>query len=787
MKSQTRGTSFFGILALAMAAVPSTSSASAPLSDDDLRVYYRLFSDTAYLAPTPLQPHTLMAAESIFEVTDGWQPVTEEQRARVTQETLDHFEELKTRYPSYRVRILEDEARLVSSPGEPIALTPGLLRIILVEIDNASGAPLHLTPMIEESAPDGRPSVAIGPGQTVPALVPVVVEGGDVEELTLTLVPSHNGGNAPSVAIPAETRSGGTIMGTTLNSATGEIYPSRVYAIGSDGIYRHAREFAANRTLSEKVVVFRPAMMKVPFFYTPGEFTVDMPAGEATLILERGFETPLTSTKVTVLAEEKFEVTLSSHRERDMMAKGWISGDTHIHWAINEWNENEDIDLLAMVQRAEDLRVANNLTLYQWVPDGQSFTKPDQYPMGPVERLSDDQYHIQMAQEFRNDNHFGHINLLNITELLEPVSTGPGSGGPPDAIDYPTNAEMIRRARAQGGISIEAHNLGPFHASGVVANVIHGMSDSLDQLDPNHYYNFLNAGIRIGLSNGSDHPARLAGICRVYVHAPGPLDYEEWCRRLAEGRTFTTSGPLLTLTVNGKPIGEVLDVEPGTPLEVTADVWSRHPIGRLQIVSNGEVMATLDTEETQATVSLSLDATEPRWFVARASRNDSFDALAAPDVAHTSAIYVNLDGRGVFQPSAAQLWIANLGIHRQRLVQSGNFENEEQLEEALDYIDEAIELFNNRIEEHSPMHSSGGRRPLFQHATPGIPGDPTCQLFGGEFRCCTTLTRPPKANHDARQAISPRSEAEFGSVVTIHTPTRLHRFYPAAYRVEPSR
>lgn len=671
-----------------------------PLTNEVLKHYYRIFSDACHIAPTAHQTETLEVAERIYQVTDGWQPVTDQQRLDVSEETLAHYGKLTTVYPTYRVRMTNGEATLLASPDAPLELTPGLIRVILVEIDNATGSNVVLTPIIAESLPYGRPSVGIQAGQTLPTLVPVIVPAGGLEEVALTLVPAGNGGSHSTVTLPVVTHQAGTILGSAINAATGEPYPSRVYALGSDGIYRHAREFGPNRTLSEKPVVFRPALFKLPFFYTDGTFTVDLPPGEALLTLERGYETPLVSDHVEIREGETEEFSISSERTHDMMARGWISGDTHIHWAINEWNENEDIDLLAMVQRAEDVRIANNLTLYQWVPDGGSFTKPDQYPMGPIDRLSDGEYHIQMAEEFRNDNHFGHLNLLNLTELIEPISTGPGSGGPPDAIDYPINADIIRRTRAQGGISIEAHNLGPFHASGVAANVIQGMSDSLDQLEPRHYYNFLNAGIRIGLSNGSDHPARVVGICRVYVHAPGPLDYGEWCRRLAEGRTFTTSGPLLTLTVNGHPIGDVLDVEPGTSLDITAHAWSRHPLGLVQIVSNGEVIGSLETGERQATMTIHTTIDEPRWFVARCSRNDSFDALSGPDIAHTSAIYVNMEGRGVFYPEAAEGWIQNVRIHRQRVVQSANFENDEQLAEALEYIDNAIAMYQERIDAH---------------------------------------------------------------------------------------
>jgi hypothetical protein len=75
-------------------------------------------------------------------------------------------------------------------------------------------------------------------------------------------------------------------------------------------------------------------------------------------------------------------------------------------------------------------------------------------------------------------------------------------------------------------------------ASGVAVNVIMGYSDALDQMAPPHYYRFLDCGVRIGLGNGSDHPARVAGVCRVYVKSGPALDYSRWCDELASGMLY---------------------------------------------------------------------------------------------------------------------------------------------------------------------------------------------------------------------------------------------------------
>jgi hypothetical protein len=61
--------------------------------------------------------------------------------------------------------------------------------------------------------------------------------------------------------------------------------------------------------------------------------------------------------------EETRELNLSSKRFVDMKEDGWISGDMHLHWVTNKWNVDLPLEHLSLVQKAEDLRVVNNLTL----------------------------------------------------------------------------------------------------------------------------------------------------------------------------------------------------------------------------------------------------------------------------------------------------------------------------------------------------------------------------------------------------------------------------------------
>lgn len=658
---------------------------------------YRVFSDLALRCPTARQAEVLAAAEAIYRVVWDWRPspATAEEIQRVEADTRAAWRWVEQEYPVVRATVTASAVAL--APCKPIPVARGLERCILFRLSNQARSEVTLGTVAGANPAGGLelPVLHRDPDDVRWLIVPLMALDGAARTLDVELP------GIGAVRVPVVVSEPARLRGRILDRTTGQPWPGRVRVCGSDGILRHGEAFRANPTLSGKPVVFRPASYRLPCFYSDGTFEVIVPAGKTHVTLERGFEHEVVSEAVRLKAGEVRDVTLTSGRRTDLWEQGWVSGDTHVHWVKNSWDVNEELGLLAMVQRAEDLRVINNLTLYQYRPPEQGgvFIKPDHHPMGPVPALCDGEWHVQMAEEYRNDNHYGHINLLGIRALVEPIATGAGSGGPAGAVDFPTNRPAVLEARRQGGISIEAHNLGPFNASAVPVNVALGLSDSLDQLDAEHYYRFLNCGFHIGLSNGSDHPARVVGCARVYARlqdeagAPLPFTYERWLDAVRRGRTFTTSGPLLRLRVNGAQPGDTLDLQKDARVDLELTAWSRHPLGTLEIVANGKVLKSVQTSATSRTLRLRLRADESRWVCARASRNRVWNAILAPDVAHTSAVYTRVDGREVLRSDAAQFWVTNVATHIARLEATGVFATEGQRRQALDEAREGLRRY----------------------------------------------------------------------------------------------
>ena len=166
-----------------------------------------------------------------------------------------------------------------------------------------------------------------------------------------------------------------------------------------------------------------------------------------------------------------------------------------------------------------------------------------------------------------------------------------------------------------------------------------------------NYYALLNCGFNMQPTGGTAsgvHPVPL-GFGRVYVQLKGQLDYRQWIRRLREGRSFVTTGPMLTATLNGQPHGSTFtDFKPGK-VRIAAAGESVHPLKSIEVIINGRIARRLTPEnqksETGAYKSL-IDVMIPieqsSWIALRCfeDRPDQ-----RPRFAHTAPFHIKIAGR----------------------------------------------------------------------------------------------------------------------------------------------
>ena len=143
------------------------------------------------------------------------------------------------------------------------------------------------------------------------------------------------------------------------------------------------------------------------------------------------------------------------------------------------------------------------------------------------------------------------------------------------------------------------------------------------------------------------------GMYRTYVRIPDDEEftYEAWCRNAAKGRTMLSGGPIIQCSVEGREVGDTIDLPGPGKVEVSAWAESVVPMSRLEIVQNGRVVASSEsptpTRRLRIDEAIRIDGNS--WLAARAGGPGyygytHYDVWRRGIFAHTSPIYVSVGG-----------------------------------------------------------------------------------------------------------------------------------------------
>jgi hypothetical protein len=170
-------------------------------------------------------------------------------------------------------------------------------------------------------------------------------------------------------------------------------------------------------------------------------------------------------------------------------------------------------------------------------------------------------------------------------------------------------------------------------------NVDFGEILQFDELDTRLYYEFLNLGLRLTASAGSDFPwGGAIGEARVYAYTDPEegFDTDRWFESFSAGRTFVSNGLILDFRVDGQLPGTEIDAVEGQRLSVSARV-SGHPAfdtpRELEVVRFGRVVETAsssDPSTTELELSFEVSADDGFWIAARAFGWDGSAAHSGP-------------------------------------------------------------------------------------------------------------------------------------------------------------
>ena len=275
-----------------------------------------------------------------------------------------------------------------------------------------------------------------------------------------------------------------------------------------------------------------------------------------------------------IKANQTAEVTVALERYVNMPAKGWYSGDAHIHLT----RDNVADPVIWGMVAAEDVHVGNLLEMGNI--SGTHFKQPKEW--GRASRFERDGHFILSGQEDPRTWFLGHTIHHN---LQTPIHAAPN--------EYFLYKKVFDESHAQGGVSGFAH-AGWGQRGADPAQMDRGMAllapfGSVDfievlqggRLTSDGWYRLLNLGLRVTPAAGSDWPyTDFPGVVRNYVKLDGPLNVDRWFESFRAGHTYVTNGPLVELTVNGQPMGSEIRVKKGTKLEILASARSQSGRGQ---------------------------------------------------------------------------------------------------------------------------------------------------------------------------------------------------------------
>ncbi len=417
-------------------------------------------------------------------------------------------------------------------------------------------------------------------------------------------------------------------------------------------------------------------------FHTPGAFRLELPAGPVTLDVMKGFEFHPAKAAVTITPGEVTTLSVPLTRLTDMAAKGWYSGSTHVHMNY-AGNLHNTPDNLMMMSAAEDQdfvlnQVANKdnriLDQHHFVPGGGP------HPASTADRV------LHIGQEYRPP-FYGHVFMFQLQRhLISPFLTG-YEGTAVESL-YPSNTDMLRKAKAQGATVGYVHAFGgnddPLEqglggGKGFIVDAALGATDAVEWSNAGlsgfyPLYAVWNNGLRVTAVGGEDsissmHASKLVGSARTYVHlgAHG-LDLDRFFEHLRNGHAFVSTGPLVELSINGRIPGEDVRLPAGGgTVEVTARVRSITPLTTASLVFNGDVVETiaLSTDRRSADVTTTLKVSRSGWYHLRvagaAAERFPLDTLFAQ--AFTNPVWITVGDEPVRHRASAEYalkWIDNL-------------------------------------------------------------------------------------------------------------------------------
>jgi len=447
------------------------------------------------------------------------------------------------------------------------------------------------------------------------------------------------------------------------------------------------------------------------FFYCQGKCEVDLPPGTYEVTVQRGFEYRPVHAKITINKNEKnvIHTSITLKRWINQPAKGWYSGENHIHanYGYGHWY-NQPKTVLAQCA-GENLNICNLV-----VANSDTDAVFDrEFFRGRPDHLSTQETILYWNQEFRS-TFWGHMTLVNLKQLVEPIFTGFKNTTNP--WDVPTNSDIALETHRHHGHSNYTHPFrhfedpykGPYSAKGIPVDVALGHIDSVDintgyPTPLGAWYQFLNCGFKLPASAGTDCflnriRSRYPGEDRLYVNIDGPLDYQKWIAGLRAGRSFVTNGPMLEFKVNDKMAGSLIKLTKPGNVQLKATGVSQFPLDLGELILNGKVISkTKPNQKGELVFDEPIKVDRSGWIAFRVSGPKHADHHARSLYAHSNPVYLEVSDHPVESAVEAELFLAWIDRLEMELHQRNRIPTPEQHEHVHKQLNAARAVYQKMI------------------------------------------------------------------------------------------
>lgn len=338
-------------------------------------------------------------------------------------------------------------------------------------------------------------------------------------------------------------------------------------------------------------------------FLPPGTQNLPLPPGTYTVFVSRGFEYDFAERTVVIEGGRTSTVEVALRRVVD--TPGWLSGDYHIHAQYSA--DSDDLEEHKVLSFAAENLEVPVLTEHEHIADFNP----------TIRRLGLERYTRAIVGEEVSTVTIGHFNAFPLQQNLAEANNG--------AIGWfgVKGDDLMKKMRANPARPLVQVNhprsntfKGYFTATGFnnstftpakpfdwsldydALEIANGEPPRFDD-----WFAFLDRGLRLLATGNSDsHVARkeMVGYPRNYVLAgtdePAELDLDRYMEALRSGKLVVSGGIFVEINAGAALPGSLVDratLSGGRlPLRIRVQAPAWVPVGELEIVVNGSVVAT---------------------------------------------------------------------------------------------------------------------------------------------------------------------------------------------------